>query len=71
MKAECLTALNITENDKLDIVFSKKKISHDFDKGVEHESLLGLKKTRWVSETHHPRQQFRVFTTEAFREIKL
>lgn len=43
MISECSTVLNITENDKLAIIFSKK-FSHDFDKIVEYESLLGLKK---------------------------
>lgn len=41
--AKCSTVLNITETDKLAVVFSKK-VSHDFDKVVEYESLLGLKK---------------------------
>lgn len=49
MKAECSTVLNVTKNDKLPIVFSKKKVRHDFNKGVTYESPLGLKKmmSKW------------------------
>lgn len=49
MMAECSTVLNITEPDKLAIFFSK--VSHDFDKVVEYESLLGLKKNDEQVET--------------------
>lgn len=44
MKAECSIVLNVIKNDKLFIVFSKKKVRYDFNKGVTYESLFGLKK---------------------------